>query len=259
MAKDNEVEFELYGFNVKTVKEVEEVSIHKDETTGEETKVIKTVKKETPTRIVIKRPGRSILDKAEIQYKIKVSEMVKLGVLTKAMVIKKYSDIGGIMTENDAKTLGKKYKNLADSQAEFAALSIKGDLLDEKNKANLQSVVESINKLRREISDLENSYNFIFENTADVVANNHVVLWYSLMLTYIQEEKDGKPVYIPFFAGNNFEEKLEDYYKKEDAADFLYVQTKYKLVWFISYWNVGNLQTKEDFALLDKEIDEGKV
>ena len=108
-------------------------------------------------------------------------------------------------------------------------------------------------------SSLQN-YSFIFQHTSDTKAQAHVILWYSLMLSYYEEQKDGgQPQWTPIYKGESFEEKLDDFYEKEENADSFYLQVKQKLAYFISFWFNGAIASKEDFVKLEKDIDEGKV
>lgn len=254
-----EQEKELYSFEVKTTKEVDEIVLGKNEK-GEETKTTTRVKKEVPVRVVIKRPTRKQIEKADLQYTVKLSELMKLGVLTRAMVTKKYADTGGVLTETEATYLTSRYKRLSEIQKDFVNLSLKAENLDEPGKEKLKTVTEEINTIRREIAETESNYSFIFQHTSDTKAQSHVILWYSLMLSYLEEQKDGgEPVWTGLYKGETFEEKLEDFYKKEEDNELFYLQVKHKLAYFLAFWYQGAIATKEDFVKLEKEIDEGKV
>ena len=97
---------ELYSFTIEEEKEVEKTSKRKNKKTGEETTVTKKVKKKVPIQISIKRPSRRELEEAELEYSVEMSRCVKKGILTKAMLYKKYNDTGGVWTENEAKDYG---------------------------------------------------------------------------------------------------------------------------------------------------------
>lgn len=253
-------EQELYSFEVKAVKEVEKTTVVIDEATKEETKITKKVKEETPVRIVIKRPTRRQIDKADVQYATKLSEYMRLGILTRAMVTKKYADTGGVLTEDEAKYLTSRYKKLAELQKSFMNFSMKIDTLTDIQKAEFTSVTDEINQIRKEIAETESNYSFIFQHTSDMKAANHVILFYSLMLTHIEEtDETGKPVYKPFFKGDTYEEKMEDYYLKEESADTFYSKVRQKLTYFMAFWYNGAIASKDDFVSLEKDIEEGKV
>ena len=107
---------ELYSFTVKDSKEVTEKSKEKRknaEGVEEEIEVSKKVTKELPFKILIKEPTRRELEEADMEFSIEMSECIKKGILTKAMLAKKYSDTGGVLSENDAKRLVDLYGELA--------------------------------------------------------------------------------------------------------------------------------------------------
>lgn len=250
---------ELYSFEVKQVKEVEETTVQVDEATKEETKITKKVKKEVPIRISLKKPTRKLIEKADLVYTVKLSELMKLGILTRAMVTKKYADTGGVLSEQEALKLAANYKKYAELQREIVHYSIKQDATEEE-KDKLIKLSEEMVELRKEIAVTESNYSHIFQHTSDVKAKNHVVLFYCLMLSNIVIEEDGKePVFTPFFAGETFEEKLEDYYKKEDALDSFYLSVRSKIFWFVTYWFEGAAANRGDFEALEKDIDNNRV
>ena len=97
---------ELYSFTLDEEKEVEKTHTRKNKKTGEETTVTKKVKETVPVQVRIKRPSRRELEDAELEYSVEMSRCVKRGILTKAMLYKKYSDTGGVWSEDDAKDYG---------------------------------------------------------------------------------------------------------------------------------------------------------
>ena len=99
----------IYSFTVHTTEEVQEKTKEKrkNKKTGveEEVEVSKKIQKKVPHEIVLKQPSRRQLEEADMEYSIEISRCIKKGVLTKAMLAKKYSDTGGILTEKDAQRL----------------------------------------------------------------------------------------------------------------------------------------------------------
>ena len=96
---------ELYNFVVDKEVEKEEVTTKVDKKTKEETTVKKKVTVKEPVSIKLKRPSRRELEEAELEFSVEMSRCVKKGILTKAMLAKKYSDTGGLMSEDDANSL----------------------------------------------------------------------------------------------------------------------------------------------------------
>ena len=120
---------EIYSFSVEIDKEVKETVTkkRKNKETGkmEEVSIEETVKKPVPIKIILKEPNRRDLEEADIEYSIEMSKCIKRGILTKAMLAKKYSDTGGLLTEEDAKLLTRRYSELGELQNRYSRLSSK--------------------------------------------------------------------------------------------------------------------------------------
>jgi hypothetical protein len=113
---------ELYSFSVDKEIEKEEVTTKIDKKTKEEITVKKKIKTSVPVTIKLKRPSRRELEEAELEFSVEMSRCVKKGILTKAMLAKKYSDTGGLMSEDDAQSLVDSYKKVFDNQNENSRL-----------------------------------------------------------------------------------------------------------------------------------------
>ncbi len=247
---------ELYSFSLDEEKEVEKTSTRKNKKTGEETTVTKKVKEKVPVVIKIKRPSRRELEDAELEYSVEMSRCVKKGILTKAMLYKKYSDTGGVFSEDDAKDYGVLYKEVLDLQNEYVRL----DMIDKKTddqKEKLEKIKKTLAESRRKIIETETSMQSLFDHTADTKAQNRLLLWYTLMLTNIQREKDEQPE--NYFKGKNFEDKLEDYYSKEDEASALYSEIIKKVTTVLAFWFFNQASTPEEFNKLIEDVEKGEV
>ena len=119
---------ELYSFTVTDSKEVEEKTKEKrknQDGVEEEVEVTKKVKKDIPYKVIIKDPSRRQLEEADMEYSIEMSNCIKKGILTKAMLAKKYSDTGGMLSESDANRLVELYAELADLEGEYTRRTLK--------------------------------------------------------------------------------------------------------------------------------------
>ena len=209
-----------------------------------------------PVVIKIKRPSRRELEDAELEYSVEMSRCVKKGILTKAMLYKKYSDTGGVFSEDDAKDYGVLYKEVLDLQNEYVRL----DMIDKKTddqKEKLEKIKKTLAESRRKIIETETSMQSLFDHTADTKAQNRLLLWYTLMLTNIQREKDEQPE--NYFKGKNFEDKLEDYYSKEDEASALYSEIIKKVTTVLAFWFFNQASTPEEFNKLIEDVEKGEV
>ena len=252
---------EIYSFEVNLEKEVEKktekVIIDKDTKQEKKISVNEKVIEKEPVRVILKEPNRRQIEEADMEYSIEMSQCVKRGILTKAMLAKKYSDSGGLLAEEDAKTLTSKYADLSKLQTDFTRLNTKTTKKNpEENKTKEAEIIGKIAEVRREIVDMETAYASLFNHTADTKAQNRVILWYVLNLTYVvRGEEDPEE----FFPGQTFEEREQAYYDLDEAGDELYNLIQAKIATFVSYWYFTSGVTREELAQLDKDIEEGNV
>jgi len=247
---------ELYSFTIDEEKEVEKVSKRKNKKTGEETTVTKKAKEKVPVQVKIKRPSRRDLEEAELEYSVEMSRCVKKGILTKAMLYKKYSDTGGVWSEDDAKDYGRLYKEIFDIQTEFVRLETVDEKTD-KQKEKIESLKEELSIKKRKIIDSETSMQSLFDHTADTKAQNRLLLWYTLMLTNIQREDDEDPK--PYFIGDDFDKRIDDYYAKEDENSDFYGLLVQKVSTILAFWFFNQASTPEEFNKLIEDVEKGEV
>jgi len=246
----------LYQFTVDEIKEVEKESSRKNKKTGEVTITKKKVKEKVPLEVKIKKPSRRELEDAELQYTIEMSKCIKQGILTKAMLAKKYSDTGGAFTEEGEKEYGKLYKQILEFQNEYIKLD-SATKLDAKQKKRLEFLKEEIARVKRELVEVETNLQGLFEHTADVKAQNKLLLWYGLHLTYIQKEEDEDP--IQYFKGSDYDEKLEDYYDKEEENSDVYQQVIKQVSTTLAFWFYNQASTQKEFEEIMDKVDKGEL
>lgn len=247
---------ELYSFTIDQEKEIEKTHTRKNKKTGEETTVTKKVKEKVPVQIRLKRPSRRELEDAELEYSVEMSRCVKRGILTKAMLYKKYSDTGGVWTEDEAKDYGKLYKKTFEIQNEYVRLeTVEGKTKEQEKK--LEDLKEELAVIRRKVVDAETSMETLFNHTADTKAQNRLLLWYTLMLTHTQNEDDENPV--PYFEGDDFDEKIEDYYLKEEEASEFYTDVIKKVTTILAFWFFNQASSPKEFSQLIEDLEKGEV
>ena len=236
----------IYSFTVDLVEEVEEKTKEKrkNEETGkqEEVEVSKKVEKKVPHEIILKEPSRRQLEDADMEYSIEISRCVKKGILTKAMLAKKYSDSGGILTDKDAQRLVDLYGDLSDLEMEMAKRGSSPNAKQQNKKDD--KLGGKIALTRREIVTLESAYQSLFNHTADIKAQNRVILWYMVNLAHMKKGEE-KP--IPLFKGKDFEERIDDYYKRDEEGEDLLAKVSPRLAAVVSYWYFSEKPTVEEF------------
>ena len=252
---------EIYSFTFEKKEKVKRTKVKKikNEETGleEEVSVTKEVEEFVPYRLVMKQPTRRQIEDAELEFSVEMSKCVKKGILTKAMLAKKYSDTGGLLPEEEAKSLTKMYIRYGELSQESERIRIKSKISDADQK-KLDDISAEITELRRDIVDVETSYSNLFNHTADVRAENKVIQWYILHLTYTQKEDSDDLVAL--FEGNDFEQKLERYYELEEEGEELYNIVGGKVAALFSFWYYSSgAVSNADFKRLDDDIESGEV
>ena len=252
---------EIYSFTFEKeekVKRTETSMVKNPETGEEEVSVTKEVTDKVPYRIVMKQPTRRQIEEAELEFSVEMSNCIKKGVLTKAMLAKKYSDTGGLLAEEDAKALTKMYVRYGELSQESEKLGIKSSTLNEKDTQRMNDIAGEIATLRKDIVNVETSYSNLFNHTADVRAENKVIQWYILNLTFLQ--KSDEEDMTPLFEGRDFEQKLQTYYEMEEEGDELYDIVGGKIAALYSFWYYSSGAVgKADFEKLDNDIEEGNI
>ena len=252
---------EIYSFTFEKEEKAKKTETKKvtnpESGEEEEISVTKEVVDKIPYRVIMKQPNRRQIEEAELEFSVEMSNCIKRGILTKAMLAKKYSDTGGLLAEEDAKALTKMYIRYGELSQESEKKQIK-NLKTDEDKKRLEEIAGEIATLRKDIINVETSYSNLFNHTADVRAENKVIQWYILHLTFIQ--KDDSDDSTPLFEGNDFDKKLQTYYELEENGDELYDLVGGKIAALYSFWyySSGAVSTA-DFEKLDNDIEEGNI
>ena len=247
---------ELYSFSLDREEEVEKETSKKDKKTGDVIKKIKKVKEKVPYTIRLKRPSRRELEEAELEYSVEMSKCVKKGILTRAMLFKKYSDTGGMYTDDESENYGKIYKDLLTLQNEYVRMD-SVEKPTEKQKEKLEKIKDDLAASKKKLVEFESNMHSLFDHTADTKAQNKLLLWYTLMLTHIQSESDEDPT--PYFEGDTFEQKTKDYYDKEDRSDEFYQQIVKKVTTILAFWFFNQASKPEEFNNLIEQMEKGEL
>jgi len=245
----------LYQFTLDKEYEKTVESTRKNKKTGEETITKKKKKVKEPVEVQIKRPNRRELEEAELEYSVEMSKCIKKGILTKAMLAKKYSDTGGVFSEDNSEEYAAFYKDALDLQNEYMRLDTV-DKRSEKQEARFDKVKGLIANNRKDIIDFESNFQSLFDHTADIKAQNKVLLWYCLHLTFVYDEELDK--FVQYFKGEDFEAKTSFYYDLEESDDEFYNSLIKKVSTTLAFWFFNQASTQEEFEELMKKAEEGE-
>lgn len=246
----------LYQFTIDKEIEIEKESKKVNKKTGEETITKKKVKEKVPVEIQIKRPSRRELEEAELEYSIEMSRCIKRGILTKAMLAKKYNDTGGLFSEEDANKYTDLYKTILDLQNEYVRLDA-ATKRDEKQEKRFEEIKKELADTKKQIVEMESTFQSLFDHTADVKAQNRLLLWYILNLTYVYNEDKDK--FLPYFVGDNFEDKIKFYYQLEESEDDFYFALVKKVSTILAFWFFNQASEPKEFDELIKKMEAGEL
>lgn len=256
--KDIEVEKEIEVEKTRTHEDgTEEKYMDKEKRKVTEKQIVKEKRTESVNHnhtFVITQPTRRQMEEADMEYSIEMSRCVKNGILTKAMLMNKYSDTGGMLSESDAQKLSSMYGELGQLQTEVTQLTMQSGNT-EANEEKRKAIGEKMAVLRKAIAVAETNFSALLNHTADNKAQTKVISWYLLNLTHV--EKDGE--LEPFFKGSSFADKRAALDAMEEDEDDLLSIVYDKLTAFISFWYFSAAASKDDFQELEKDIDEGNL
>jgi len=241
----------IYTFNIEKIAKITEKRQEKytDESGIEkERSISETVEKSIPVEILIRQPNRKQIQEAEMVFSIEMSKCIKQGVLTKAMLLNKYSDTGGLVNQKDSEELNAGYEKYSQLQIEIVNLGLKPESERTQEEKDLISTKQSdLIDVRREIVERETSYLNLFNHTADTKAQNRSILWYVLSLSFYKDSSKNHTDFIPIFPGKTLEEKEDYLYSLEEKEDELYTKTYNKLASVVSFWFFTGKIDKEEF------------
>jgi hypothetical protein len=241
----------IYKFTLEK-KEKKKVEVErKNKETGEMETVLTTKTVKTPVEFIVKKPTRRIVDEAEAQYAIELSKNIKKGIVTKNMLVKKYADTGGHLTEEEAKDMVRKIQRSNELANEIQLLAATDK---DKNKKKIEGLEVELLNLRQELADLEMAMQGVYEHTADARAERSMLLWYTIQLCGILEDQEEKS----FFDGIIYEDMLEDLYEKDENGDEVEKEALSNFMLIVSYWFYNNsVDEKNIKQFLEKSKSEG--
>jgi hypothetical protein len=237
----------MFEFDIYQEKEIEKVDVSTNEK-GEEVKVTSKVKTTVPVKLGIKKPTRSLFDEAELFYGVRLSEGIKAGLLTRALLAKRFNNDGGVLSDEEQKEYNDLYLEFFNLQTEFQRLSIKEEALrTDEEKKQIQNVIEKMNLSREKLQRYEMAQANLFEQTAENRARNKTIMWWVLQLSLIQgDDKKFKEL----FQDGTYEDKLKRYDEIEESEAGVEKIAIQKLLYLISFWYIGRAASQEEFEKL---------
>jgi hypothetical protein len=171
-------------------------------------------KKKEKVDVVVKKPNHSMIEDGEFYFASKFNEYLNAGFLSKAMVQKKLSDLGGALGRSSEESITNEITNIFDAQriVQFYAGSPDKDLSDEQ-KLKLSKAKKLLAKSQKTLVEYNINVSSMFNQTADVKAQEKLIKWFALFCCYYKETLGEKTNEFELFEGLTLKEK-EMFYSK---------------------------------------------
>jgi hypothetical protein len=254
----------LYYFEVPRIfsKKVKEEKVDEK---GKKFTIEKEEEVKEMVEIYLKRPTRRVYDECNLFYSVKISQGIKRGLMTRAMLGKRYRDDKGALSAEEQEDLNERYSELLIKEKEFQVVQL--NLADEKlsleeRQERLAVLVSEIEDLKTDLEGFEVAAESLYEHTAEARAARMTSMWWLLHLTHFRVEENGVEEYQPFFVGKDFERKMEAYAILEERiaeVDDKFVDFEVRVIekatYLLSSWNGGNVKTFKDFERVEESLD----
>jgi hypothetical protein len=193
----------------------------------------------------ISKPSRTLKQMGEIEYAKQLAIFVKSGLLPKAAWNTILDNLGGTVSDTEA-------KDYAEARKRFFELSLELNMLDqiselnEEQKTKYSELKLSIEEAKKDIQAFELEQIYIFENTAEAKARNMTIQWWLTELSYQNENEK-------FFKGNTFDEKLDwyDELNPDNEDDAYLIKIGQKFNYLITLWFLNKINGWQDFVTVD--------
>ena len=250
--------YEVSRVYAKTVKE------EKVDEKGKKFTIEKEEDVDEIVEVYLKRPTRRLYDECNLFYSVKVSEGIKEGLLTRAMLSKRYRDDKGALSDEEKEALNLRYEELLGKEKEFQVIQLNladVELSLEERQERLDKLVKDIESLKSELESFEFAAESLYEHTSEARASRLTNMWWLLNLTFFKANDSLVNEYIPFFKGKDFEEKMGNYSLLEERI--LELDNKYsrfesavieKSAYLLAAWNSGNVKTFDDFERVETSL-----
>lgn len=233
---------ELFSYTLP-LKQKQEIT----ETLPNGDKITKSVDKESLVKIIIKEPSRKEIQEAKDVYNREWSRCVTNGIVTRAILDKKYRAENGIFTPSEIKNLEDTQKRIKEIREEYSVLDkIPNKSVEDNEKIN--DLLNEFSNIQKGLDELENLNEDLYSNTAESISKQKEIMYNILYLSHIEER--GRPV--PLIDGDSLEDKLENYdiiLDKNDEKSKLYYKIIERNGYFVNMLSRGKLEVSQLEAL----------
>ena len=233
----------IYEFSVDREETVKQETVKKEKD-GTEVTTSKDVKKNVPKKYFLRRPTRAMTDEAELYYGVRLAEGIKAGLLTKALLEKRFDNDGGTRNDQENKQYKETLQTLETLHKEQTKILDVGEKKrTAAQKKRLKEIEEEMRPARRTLRDLQLMEDGLYEETAESRARNKVILWWMLHLAH---SEDGDKI-TPFFGEGTFDDRIERYDEIDEGEDIHELVVARKVAYYVSFWFVGRPNSQKEF------------
>lgn len=245
----------LYKFVTNKTETKTETKKVKD-SDGKETTETTSETVEKPITIAIAKPRRRLYEDAELFHGVKLSEGIKAGLLTRHLIAKRYDNDGGLFSDEEREEYATLILIKNQKIKDYQLLAV-DDQEKEKVEESKAKLLKELTAIEREIQNFEEERSSLFDKTADVRAENQLVMWWVFSLAYYCDKQDAKDEdFEPIFGLGSFEEKLSVYDDFFDEEDDFWLPISKKLAFLTSFWHNGSIADEKSFQEVEKLYDD---
>jgi hypothetical protein len=233
----------LYSFIIP--KEVEVEKQVEETLNNEQVKVTRKVKEKQNVKFALKRPNRRLYERADLFYGVQLADGIRAGLLTKALLLKRYRNDGGALSEGDTAqfhALGQQLAVLEENHQRYIANFEK--LPQEENEKRIKEVFQKKRDVLQELQAFESINRALFAHTAETKADVQQTNWWTTNLAYWDKAGDGN--FVEFFEGETFEDRMKKWDEFYDSGDPFLLEILARFSIIIGLWNAG-ATTQDEF------------
>ena len=231
----------LYEF---TVTEKTDKTIKKPQTIEGKAVIVETTETvESPVKFLFKKPTRIDTREGELFYAMRVNYYIQeKKLMTRAMLLNKYSDNGGLISDSSSKELAKVQARLYEVQEE---LIVAGTQPKKAVKQKIKKLKDEFALLQNQIIELHQYKTSLFSLTAESKAETDLTTWFAVNFIYFQRENDDPQ---KMFSGSTFEEQENSYFELEENPTPVYSAAKEKIALTSALYAYNMGISAEEFA-----------